>query len=127
DGFKDVLDSDAVLRASEYRAAGVESYELFDLFANTLGFSGGKVDFIDDRNDFQIVVQGKVRIRKRLGFHSLRSVDDQQSAFACLQGTGNLVGEVHVARRVDQIELVHHPIFGFVVQPYGVGLDRDAA
>src|SRR5262249_37971258 len=53
---------------------------------------------------------------------ALGSVDDEKRALAGLKRTGDLVGEVDVARRIDEVELVALPR-----HTDGLGLDRDAA
>ena len=84
---------------------------LFDLLANALGLRRRQIDLVDDRNDFQIVMQRQIGIGERLRLHALRRVHHQQRAFARLQAARNFVGEIHVARRVDQIELILVAVF----------------
>ena len=67
-------------------------------------------------------VEREVGIRKGLGLDPLRCIDDEQRALARLQRARHLVGEVDVARSVDQVELVPAP-----ADAHGLGLDRDAA
>ena len=43
------------------------------------------------------------------------------------QSSADLVGEVHVARGVHQVQLVDLAVLGLVGQPDGLRLDRDAA
>ena len=52
-------------------------------------------------------------------------LDEQERPFACGERSGHLVGEVHVAGRVDQVEYVFVAVVGMVGQPDCVGLDRD--
>ena len=88
--------------------AGVEADDGFDLLADALRFGGRQVDLVDDRDDFQIVVQRQVGVGERLRFHALGSVHHQQRAFAGLQAARDFVGEIDVAGRIDQVELVQH-------------------
>ena len=92
-----------------------------------LGLGRGQVDLVDDRNDFQVVVEGQVGVGEGLRFDALRGVDHQQRAFAGLQAARDFVGEIDVAGRVDEVELVLVAVVGVVVQADGVGLDGDAA
>src|SRR5206468_7840150 len=60
--------------------------------------------------------------REGLRLRALRRVDDEQRSLARLQRPRHLVREVHVPRRVDQVQLVALP-----VHADGLGLDRDPA
>ena len=125
--FQHLFDAHAVLRADQNRFAGIQADHALDLLANPLGLGRRQIDLIDDRNDFQIVVQRQVRVRERLRFDALRCVHHQQRAFAGLQAARNFVGEIDVARRIDQIELIILPVFGAVIEPHRVRFDGDAA
>ena len=46
----------------------------------------------------------------RLRLHSLRSIDDKQRAFAGRQAARDLVGEIHMPGRVDQVERVYFAV-----------------
>ncbi len=121
------MNADALLGAHQQRVAGIEADHFFDLFPNALRLGGRQIDLIDDRNNFEIVVQRKVSIGERLRFHALRRIHHQQRAFARLQTARNLVGKIHVARRIDQIQLIQIAVVGLVIEPYRVRFDRDAA
>ena len=58
---------------------------------------------------------------------ALRGIDDEQRAFAGRKRTRNLVREIDVAGRIDQIQNVRLAIARFVIEPDCVRLDRDAA
>ena len=72
-------------------------------------------------------MQRQVGVRERLRFHALRRVHHQQRAFAGLQAARNFVSKIHVAGRVDQVELIKLPIIGAIIQPHRMRLDGDAA
>ncbi len=127
DRFEDFVNTDPLLGADQNRVAGIEADYVFNLFANPLGFGGGQIDFINNRNNFEIMVQREISICERLRFDSLRCIDHKQRAFACLQTARHLVGKVHVAGSIDQIELIPVTVVSLVIQPYGMGFDRDAA
>src|SRR5205823_12306082 len=57
----------------------------------------------------------------------LRGVDDQQRTLAGRERARDLVGEVDVARRVDQMQLIGLPVGSAVEDPHSLRLDRDAA
>ena len=51
-------------------------------------------------------MQRQISVGQRLGLHTLGSIDDKERALAGLEAPRNLVGEIYVARRVDQVQLV---------------------
>ncbi len=118
---------DAVLGAGQNRAAGIEADQRLDLFANPLRLRRRQVDFIDHRNDFEIVMQRQISIRQRLRLYALRCVNHKQRAFASLQTARNFVRKIDVARRIDQIELILNAAFRNISQSNGVRFDGDAA
>ena len=126
DRFQDFVNADTLFGAGENSFRGVDTDNVFDLLTDAFGVGGRQVNLVDDRDDFQVVVQGEVGVRKSLGFHALGGIDNQQRAFAGLQTAFHFVGEVHVTWGIDEVELVHLPIVGFVVEADGVGFDGDA-
>ena len=81
-----------------------------------------QVDLVHDGDDLEVVLDREVGVRERLRLDPLRGVDDEQRALARLQRARDLVGEVDVARGVDQVELVALPDHA-----HGLRLDRDPA
>ena len=96
--------------------------QIGDLRRRRVGVGLRQVDLVDDGNDLEVVLDREIGVRERLRLDSLRRVDDEQRALAGLQRARDLVGEVDVARRVDQVELVALPL-----DPHGLRLDRDPA
>ena len=62
-----------------------------------------------------------------LSLDALRGVDHQDRALAGLERTADLVGEVDVSGRVDEVELVGLSVVGVVHHADGLRLDGDAA
>ena len=110
DRLEHVVDADAGLGAGEHRLAGVEADDVLDLLADLLGLGGGEVDLVDDRDDLVVVLDRLVDVGERLRLDPLRRVDHQQRAFAGGEAAADLVGEVDVAGRVHQVELVGQPV-----------------
>ena len=80
-----------------------------------------EIDLVQDRNDLEIVLDRQIGVGKRLRLDALSGIDDQQCALARRERARDLVAEVHVAGRIDQIELMALPL-----DPDGPSLDRDA-
>ena len=76
----------------------------------------------DDGDDLELVLDREVGVREGLRLDPLRRVDDEHGALTGLERTRDLVGEVDVPGRVDQVQLVALP-----VDPHRLRLDRDPA
>ena len=70
------------------------------------GLGRRQVDLVQHRHDLDALLDRRVAVGDRLRLDALRRVDDQQRAFAGGERARHLVGEVDVARRVDQVEAV---------------------
>jgi hypothetical protein len=73
------------------------------------------------------VVEGLVHVGERLRLHALARVHDQDRALAGGERARHLVGEVDVAGRVDEVELVFLAVARPVGHPDRLGLDGDPA
>ena len=62
-----------------------------------------QVDLVEDRDDLEVVVEREVDVGERLRLDALRGVDDQERALARREAARDLVGEVDVPGRVDQV------------------------
>jgi hypothetical protein len=99
--------------------------QLLNLLFPPLRLRAGKIDLVEDRNDFQPRVQGEEQVGKRLGLNPLGGIHHQDGAFAGIQRPGDLVGEVHVTRCIDQVELVLQTVPRGIGHPNRVELDGD--
>ena len=77
-----------------------------DLLLDPVHVRRGQVDLVDHRDDGEVVLHGQIEVGHGLGLHPLGGVHQQQHPLAGGQGPGDLVGEIHVARGVDEVELV---------------------
>jgi hypothetical protein len=59
--------------------------------------------------------------------HALGRIYHEQRSLTRAQAAGDLVAEVDVAGRVDQLKLITLPIFGSVLQTHRLRFDRNAA
>ncbi len=127
DGFQHIRNALPGLGADGQRMRSVEAHGALDHFLGALDVGAGQINLVDDGNNFQPVVDGDVGVRQRLRFHSLRGVDDQQRAFARRQRARNFVAEIHVAGRVDEVELVGLAVGRGIHHADRMRLDGDAA
>ena len=93
-----------VLAEMGIASRGVDADHVLDLLAHALGLGGRQVDLVEHRHDFEIGVDRLIDIGERLRFHALARIHHQQRAFAGGQAAAHLIGEVHMAGRVHQVE-----------------------
>ena len=65
-----------------------------------------QVDLVDDRDDGEVLLHRQMHVGDGLRLDALRRVNDEQRAFARAQAARHFVGKIHVAGRVDQVQLV---------------------
>ena len=87
----------------------------------------GRSILLMNRDDFEAVADGEVGVGEGLRLDPLGGVDDQQRAFAGCERARDFIGEVNVAGRVDEVELVGDAVVRLVHHADGVRLDGDAA
>ncbi len=115
------------LRRDENRVRGVEPDHVLDLLLHLVGLGGRQIDLVEHRHDLVVVVDRLVDVGERLRLDALAGVDHEQRALAGGERAVDLVGEIDVAGRVDQIEHVVLAVAGAVIQPHRLRLDGDAA
>ena len=98
-----------------------------DLLGHALGLGAGQVDLVEHRDQLQAALDRQVRVGERLRLDALRRVDDEQRALARGERAADLVGEVDVAGRVDEVQLVGLAVARLVEDAHRLGLDRDPA
>ena len=127
DGFQNVGDAEAGLGRDQHGLRGVDADHFLDLFLDPVRLGGRQVDLVEDGDDLVVVVDRLVDVGERLRFDALRGIHHQQRAFAGRQRARDLIGEVDVAGRVDQVQHIGFAIVGLVVQAHRLGLDGNAA
>ncbi len=120
-------DADSGLGRDLDRIRGVEPDHILDLLAHPLRLGRRQVDLVEHRHDLVIVVDRLIDIGQRLRLDPLARIDHQQRSFHRRQRPVDLIGEIDMARRVDQVELIGLAVPRRVVEPHRIGLDGDAA
>ena len=106
---------------------GIEPDHVLDLLLDLVRLGRRQIDLVEHRHDLVIVVDRLIDIGERLRLDALRGVDHEQRAFAGGERAVDLVGEIDVAGRVDEVEHVILAVARAVVEPHGLRLDGDAA
>ena len=126
DGVQDVVDPLARLPARPEDVLAVAAQQLDNLVFHLVGHGARQVDFVQHRDNFQVVVDSHIEIRDGLSLNALRRIDDEQRALAGGNRARHLVREIHVPRRIDQIQRVFFP-FIRILHLDSVALDGDAS
>ena len=126
-GLKYFGDTQACLGRAFHGIRAVKADNVLYFFLDLFLMGGGQVDFVEDRDNFYILVHGQVDIAQGLGLDALGGIDYQKSPFACCQGPRYLVIEVNVAGSIQKIEFILLPVLSLVGNTHCLGLDGDAA
>ena len=127
DLIHDIADVQPGLRRHGGAALGNNADDILDLGAHLLHVGAGQIDLVDDRDDLQVCIHSEVGVCQRLCLDALRGVHHQQRAVAGVEAAGNLIVEVDMTGRVDQIERIDLAVLCGIIESDGARLDGDAA
>ena len=117
----------AGLGADGQRMRSIQADGALDHLLGALDVGARQINLVDDGNDLQSIIDGDVSVGQGLRFHALRRIHHQQRAFARGQRARHFVAEVHVARRVDQVELIGLAVRRRIHHAHRMRLDGNAA
>lgn len=60
------------------------------LLSNAVGFGGREVNFVEDRDDLEVIVQCQVDVGQGLRLYTLRGVNHEDGAFTRRERAGHL-------------------------------------
>ncbi len=126
DRFEDVIDAEAGLGRTQNRLGGVDADDVLDFLARVVRVGRRQVDLVQHRHHVDAQFDRRVAVGHGLRLDALRGIDHQQRAFAGGQGTADLVGEIDVPRRVDQVQVVGPAVARLVTERRRLRLDGDA-
>ena len=126
DPFEHPVDSDPVLRRDGRGGKGIEPEVPVNLLEHPVHVRRRKIDLVDHGQQFEVVLEGQIQVGDRLRLDPLGRVDDDDRAVTRHQRAPHLVGEVHVAGGVNQVQPVGLPVLRNVGERDRVALDRDA-
>ena len=78
--------------------------QVLDLVPDRVDHRAREVDLVDDRDDLQPGVDGKIQVADGLRLDPLRGVDDEDGTLARGERAGDFVGEIDVPGGVDEVE-----------------------
>ena len=82
-----------------------------------------QINFIDNRQNFQIIFQCQIGIGQSLGFNALGSIHNQNSTLTGCQRTGYFIIKVHMTRGINQIHLIGIAILCIIIHTDSTCLD----
>ena len=126
DRLEDLGDAGAVLGRGEDHLLAGDRQDALELLHDDLRLGRRQVDLVEDRDDRQALAHREVDVGQGLGLDALGRVDDEDRPLAGLEAAADLVAEVDVAGRVDEVEAVDQAVVRGVLEADGPGLDRDA-
>ena len=126
-GFEHEVDANAGLGRDRHSIGGINADHFFNLFFDAIGLCSRQIDFVEHRHDLMSRVERVIDIGERLGFDTLRGVDDKERSFASCQRTRDFVSKVDVAGRIHQVQNIGLAIERLIFEAHRLGFDRDAA
>ena len=126
-GVEQVQHALAGLRRDPHHVAGVAADDVGQFLGVPGRLRGRQVDLVQHRDQVQVGVKGQIEVGQRLRLDALRGVHQQDGPLAGGQGAGDLVGEVDVPGRIDEVENVPAAVGAGPRQPDRLALDGDAA
>ena len=115
-----------VLPLTRITSAGSMTNGGFHLADDEIGPGVRQVDLVERRDDLEVGVHREEGVGDGLRLHALEGVDEQDRSFARGQAARDLVVEIDVAGRVDQVQFVLDAV-ELVVDRDRVHADGDAA
>ena len=97
------MDVDACLGGDLRCVHSWQTDDVLNLLFDPMRISRGQVDLVQNRQHFQIMLNGQIGVGQCLCFHPLTGVHHQHSAFTGGQTAADFIVKVHMTRSVDQI------------------------
>ena len=98
------------LGAAGHDVRHVQPNNVFDFTGHTFRLGLGQINFVQYRQNFQALLDGRVAIRHALRLDTLSRVYHQQRAFTGRQRTRDFVAEIDVPGGINKIQLVTFPV-----------------
>src|SRR5690606_998159 len=125
--LQNIVYAHAALGAAGYGIGGIDPDEVLDFGLDLVRVGLGQIHLVRPRHAVQALRDGCVAVGNRLRLDALSGIHHQERAFTGGQRTAYLVGEIHVAGGIDEIELISLTVACRVMKGHAVGFDGDAA
>ena len=127
DRLQNLINANPLFRAGRNRRVAGNRQDVLQLPFGLGDVRVRQINLVDDGDDGEILLHRQVDVGDRLRLHALRRVHDEQRAFARAQAARDFVGKIHVARRINQVQLVSLAVARLVTHRDRMRLDGDAA
>ena len=101
--------------------------DVLDLLNHSLRIRTGQIDFIDNRDNFQIIVQRQIDIAQCLRLHSLCGVYHKNCPVAGRQAAGNFIIKINMSGSIYHIQNILLSVLRIIDNPACLRLDGNAA
>ena len=98
---------------------------IFNFMGNQFRVCRRQIHLIDNRDNFQIMIQGKISVGQGLSLNSLGSIHHQNSAIAGRQCTAYFIVKVHMPRGINEVKNIFLPVLCLIHNTNGLGFDGD--
>ena len=115
------------LGRSQNSLRGIQTNNILYFLLYSLWICTRQIYFVNNRNNFQIMFQGHIYVGQGLSLHSLSRIHNQQCTLTGSQASGYLIGKIHMARSINQVQAIHLPILAPIVQTNCLGLDGNTS
>ena len=126
DAVEQLLHPHARLGAHAEHVFGGSARDVLDLERHVVGPRRREIHLVDGADHREPLVAGEKEVGKSLSLDPLRGVHHQHRALAGRQAARDFIGEIHVAGRIDQVQLIGLAVAGVEVHRDRVRLDGDA-
>jgi|GEM_PF-2626242 len=124
-GFENIDDADAGFATRQNRLFGRNRQNILQLTKAELEIRARQIDFVDDRNDLEVLAERQMGVGHGLRLHALGGVDQEHGAFARRKTARNFIGEVHMAGRIHEVEFIDLSVLRRITHRHRMRLDRD--
>ena len=125
--LEQVGNAGSLLRRDPEDLFGLRADQVAELLRPAVGLRAGQVDLVEHGEDLEPGVEREEQVRDGLRLDALGGVHDKDRSLAGRERARHLVGEIHVAGRVDEVQLVELAVTGVVAHAHCIQLDRDPA
>ena len=122
-GFQHLINVFAGFCRNTWSKRSIQADYVLNIFANHFRLCAGKINFINDRDDFQVMVKRHIAVCQCLCFDSLCRINDQKSTFTGGQSAADFISKVNMTGRIDQVQLISLSISGCIVHPNSLAFD----
>ena len=125
--LKDFINADPCLGGNQRRLICRKPDDLLNLASHLVRSCAGEINLVDDRQNLQIMLQCHIDVGQCLCLNALCGIHHKQCALTGSQCTADLIGKVHMAGGVNQVQHILFPVSGLVEHPHSLAFNGNPA